>query len=227
MVVFDLDDTLFKEIDYVKSAYRAIAEAIGRAGEMHPDLALTILEESESTEKGLDDLAAVLWQHNPETQFKVPRMVEIYRTHVPDITLSAGATDVLDELKGTRTPIGLITDGRPGTQRAKIEALRLADYISPDNILISGEIGADKTQDTPFRLIMERNPDEKEFVYVGDNPAKDFHWPNAMGWLTVQLDDPDGINIHSQAIDVPDDFRAARHITRLAELIPMLQARGK
>lgn len=222
MVVFDLDDTLFKEIDYVKSAYRAIAGAIGRADEMHPELALTILEESESTEKGLDDLSAVLWQHNPDTQFKVPAMVEIYRTHVPDISLSPGAKELLDSLKEKNIAVGLITDGRPSTQRAKIEALRLTDYIAPDNILISGETGADKTQQTPFRMMMERNPAEQRFVYVGDNPAKDFRWPNALGWLTVQLDDPEGVNIHSQAIDVPADFRAARHIDRLADLLPLL-----
>ena len=71
-------------------------------------------------------------------------------------------------------------------------------------------------------MMMERNPAEHRFVYVGDNPAKDFRWPNALGWLTVQLDDPDGVNIHSQAIDVPADFHAARHIARVADLLPLL-----
>lgn len=218
MVVFDLDDTLFKEIGYVTSAYRAIADAIGNSGEMRPSEVFDILEEAENTQKGFDILAARLWQRNPATRFDVAAMLDIYRTHVPDLRLSPGAKEALDSLKSRGTAIGLITDGRSGTQRAKIEALHLADYIAPDNIIISGEIGADKTTPTPFRLIMERNRAETTFTYVGDNPAKDFRWPNALGWHTVQLDDPTGANIHSQAIDVPPDFRAASHIPTLADL---------
>ena len=36
------------------------------------------------------------------------------------------------------------------------------------------------------------------FVYVGDNAAKDFIAPNAMGWVTVQVKRPQ--RIHANAI---------------------------
>ncbi len=36
-----------------------------------------------------------------------------------------------------------------------------------------------------------------EYVYVGDNPKKDFIAPNSLGWLTIGLRD-DGRNIHKQ-----------------------------
>lgn len=222
MIVFDLDDTLFKEMSYVTSACRAIADAVGNSGEMRPADVFDMIEEAGSTSKGFDILAAHLWQQNPATEFTVPRLVEIYRTHVPDIRLSPGAKELLDTLKARGTAIGLITDGRSATQRAKIEALRLTDYIAPDNIIISAETGADKTTPTPFRLMMERNQGEKEFTYVGDNPSKDFRWPNALGWHTVQLDDPTGINIHSQAIEVAPEFRAQTHISTLHDLISRL-----
>ena len=115
--------------------------------------------------------------------------------------------------------LGLITDGRSNTQRAKIAALGLEKYFTPADIIISGETGQDKENQLPFRLMEERNPGETEFIYVGDNPAKDFRWPNRMGWETVQLDDINRENTHSQLIDVPAEYRAKRHITSLRQLL--------
>ena len=36
--------------------------------------------------------------------------------------------------------------------------------------------------------------DGDRFVYIGDNPAKDFVAPNAMGWLSIWVDRPGGIH---------------------------------
>ena len=101
--------------------------------------------------------------------------------------------------------MGMITDGRIQTQRLKIHALGLDKYIPEQNILISEATGADKHFSLPFDIMMRRNPGESRFVYVGDNPEKDFLWPNRLGWLTVMLLDTDGRNIHPQRI--PADSR--------------------
>lgn len=222
MIVFDLDDTLYKEIDFVKSATRAIAREIGHSGEMPESDALTILQESANTEKGLDNLAAELWIRRPDTQFTVPRMLEIYRTHQPDIHLPSGVAQMLELLNNNDVRLGLITDGRTLTQRAKIKALGIERYFAPENIIISEEIGAGKNSARPFRLIMERNVNEQKFTYVGDNPAKDFHWPNILGWKTAMLRDSTGQNIHSQLVGVTPDYRAAYAVDDFAELTSLL-----
>ena len=146
-------------------------------------------------------------------------MVNTYRTHTPDIKLDDATESVLAALRERGETLGLITDGRSNTQRAKIKALGLERFIEPRNILVSGETGFDKTHREPFDMIMMRNPAERRYVYVGDNSAKDFIWPNKLGWLTVQLDDADGVNIHPQNSDRPAAFLPQRHIGSLSQLL--------
>src|SRR3546814_16357346 len=50
------------------------------------------------------------------------------------------------------------------------------------------------------------------FTYVGDNPAKDFTAPSAMGWRTVQITRPGGVH-NAVGPGVPDLV-----ISRLDEL---------
>lgn len=222
MFVSDLDDTLFREIDYVRSGYRAIASEIEKAGLMSASEVVNFLESSVSSAKGFDDLAAQIWQKHPASPFTVERMVDIYRYHKPDIRLRPGAFVTLEKMRKSNIPMGIITDGRSVTQRAKIEALGLDKFISDNNIIISEEIGCDKTRHLPFRIMMERNPEEQSFLYLGDNPAKDFRWPNAMGWETVELIDERGTNVHSQDIDVPSSYRARHHIKSISHVLRYL-----
>lgn len=222
MIAFDLDDTLYKEIDYVKSGYRAIATEASRLGLITFDDAVTILEEAAGTAAGLDTLSAIISQNHRGCGFDVERMLHIYRYHAPQILLSADTCSMLDKVKESGEEMALISDGRSVTQRAKISALGLNRYFSRENIIISEETGADKTTPTPFKLIMERNSGADRFIYIGDNPAKDFHWPNVLGWDTVQLNDCKGVNIHSQQIAVPTEYAAGHSIDNISELLRFL-----
>ena len=57
------------------------------------------------------------------------------------------------------------------------------------------------------------------FVYVGDNPAKDFVVPNQRGWISVQVDRP--LRIHARAATAPGG--APQHvIASLADLPALL-----
>jgi len=222
MIVFDLDDTLFKEIEFVKSGYRAIGAALEAAGMMSAVEAVHLLDRCDTMARGFDELAARLVQKRRDTEFTAQWMVETYRHHSPDIKLSADAYETLAELRDAGVCMGLITDGRASTQRAKIAALGLDEFISPDNILISGETGFDKNSDFPFRRMMERNRFETRFAYLGDNPAKDFRWPNHLGWLTVQLRDSSGSNIHSQQVEVPADYHAMHQINNIRQILEFM-----
>lgn len=222
MIAFDLDDTLYKEIDYVKSGYQAIATEASRLGLIAFDDAVAILEEAAGTAAGLDELSAIVSQNHLGCGFDVARMLHIYRYHTPKISLSSATRNLLDRVKESGEDMALITDGRSATQRAKISALGLNRYFSPENIIISEETGADKTTPTPFELLMKRNPGAERFVYIGDNSAKDFRWPNALEWDTVQLNDCEGINIHSQQIAVAPEFAAKHSIDNISELSELL-----
>ncbi len=170
VVVFDLDDTLFQEMDFVRSAYRAIARIFGKEylpGMLH----------SGSPREAFDS-----------TGLPIDVLLEIYRNHVPDVRLPWMSLYLLASLKNAGHTLGLITDGREVTQRNKIAALGLDRYIAKDMIFISGVYGEGKITGKAMREIMERNPGER-YMYVGDNPEKDFVRANEYGWTTVGLID--------------------------------------
>lgn len=145
MIVFDLDDTLFPEIDYVHSGYRAIGRELERHGIMSENEAVGFLMASDNTARGFDDLSARIWLSHPGSRFDVKWMVDTYRYHTPDICLGKVTESTLAGLRDKGITLGIITDGRSATQRAKIKALGLDRFIHADNIVVSSEIGADKT----------------------------------------------------------------------------------
>jgi len=186
VVCFDLDDTLYKEIDFVESAYREIAES-----EKRPDLLPKMMG----------------WQKNGENVFLqfnkaigketlVSEYLKLYRSHYPTISLSDGVEDTLNELKHRGITLGLITDGRSISQWNKIKALGLDRWFDNENVIISEETNFEKTEEPNFRYFVKKYRGAR-YTYVGDNPKKDFFVPNRLGWKTVMLKD-NGRNIHRQ-----------------------------
>lgn len=190
-IAFDLDDTLYKEIDFVKSAYMHIAKHF--TGLAYPyDCYRTLLDAYLNKEDAFAKLNDFL-----QINYPVKRYLELYRFHYPDISLLPGTAETLDFLRQKGWQLGLITDGRSITQRNKILALDIEKYFDSDNTRISDETGYIKLSSHNFRYFMNRYPDCKEFVYVGDNTEKDFIWPKQLGWTTIGIRD-NGQNIHPQ-----------------------------
>lgn len=219
-VIFDLDDTLYKEHDYVASGCNAVAETL--AARYHQS-ALTlhqIINCQSDTSTGFDALISFL-RAKGNKAVSIAEILEIYRNHEPTLELPDDTKIVLQQLQSKPDiAIGLITDGRSAGQRAKIRSLGLDKIFPPQNIIISEEIGADKHTRVPFELIQQKLRKQfsiSQFVYVGDNPRKDFHWPNQLGWLTIQLLDPMRENI-KPPITVEGVFAAKTSINSLAEL---------
>ena len=200
VICFDLDDILYKEIDYLKSAYREIA---GYAAEhchgcsapvsvlAHKAYEVMLAAYREG-DNAFEALNRFLGLNLPASDY-----LYIYRNHKPKIALSEDVVRMLDTLKVKGVRMGLITDGRSVQQRNKIEALGLSRWMDDEDMVISEEFGSEKPALANYTYFMERYPECHDFTYVGDNLKKDFIAPNALGWLTVCLKD-DGRNIHKQ-----------------------------
>lgn len=210
VVCFDLDDTLYKEIDFVESAYREIA-----VSEKRPDL----LSKMMGWQKNGDN---VFLQFNKVIgkETLISEYLKLYRSHYPTISLSAGVEDTLNELKLRGITFGLITDGRSISQRNKIKALGLERWFDNENIIISEETNFEKTEEPNFRYFVKMYQGA-EFTYVGDNPKKDFIVPNRLGWKTVMLKD-DGRNIHKQEA-VPVENLPQITITGIEEILDFIK----
>lgn len=198
VVIFDLDDTLYYEIDYLRSAYKEIANAF--VDKTHvDDLLQQMLYQYNSGNNVFKYLLS-----NYSSNLEVSDLLEIYRNHKPDIALSKSRTDLLQTLSLWNIPIGLVTDGRTITQRSKIDALGLSQYIHSSNIIISEEFGSSKPSVANFEYFQTQY-NNKTFVYIGDNVSKDFLAPNQLGWKTICLKDM-GVNIHKQNFDHGKDY---------------------
>lgn len=201
-IVFDLDDTLYKELDFLKSGFHAVARHVASLTGIEAErLYLEMMAARQRGENAFDMLSA---RHFDVDNGFISKAVEIYRFHKPQITLEAGAGEVLEALTRQGLRLGLVTDGRSITQRNKIEALDITRYFAPENILISEETGVEKNSILPWQTLVRRYPNASHFIYVGDNPAKDFRMPRMLGWSTIGVRDRDGINIHPQIPPAPE-----------------------
>lgn len=215
VVVFDLDDTLFRERDFCRSGFRQIERMLveERGGEW-----LGVSKRLDSMLRRRMNYFSWLEELLGD-EMLMRRCVERYRSHLPTcLPMASGVGETLETLSDRGIVMGIVTDGRSVTQRRKIEALGLERYIRPEDIMISEETGYDKRSAENFRHIVRRWPEAREFIYVGDNAAKDFLMPNLLGWTTFRvLPHPD--NVHP-SYDQPDPFaRAANDLTDFKALL--------
>lgn len=200
VLVFDLDDTLYPERDFALSGFKA-AEAWARA-----ELGLGAGMAQEMTrlldEGHLGTLFPIaLKAHHPDhTPEHLARIVAIYRDHAPEIALFPDAEWALAHY-GTGGPLGLITDGTHSMQARKVEALGIAPRFK--EMIFTGALGG-RDFHKPHPLSYEKieavlGDGATRFVYVGDNPSKDFVVPNARGWVSVMVHRPEHARIHAKA----------------------------
>ena len=68
---------------------------------------------------------------------------------------------------------------------------------------------------------MDKYP-EASYVYIGDNPKKDFVGANEVGWNTICLLD-NGENVHKQEFDILEDrYLPDVRIKSLVELVEII-----
>lgn len=177
-VIFDLDDTLYPEKEYVRSGFKRISEHF-----KIPSLETELWQAFESGSKPIDEVFSAHGIMNLKDE-----ALHIYRFQRPDIHLFDGVAEMLERLHKSYK-LGIITDGRPEGQHAKIDVLSLEDKV--DKIIITDELGGieyRKPNTMAFILMQkELGIPFKKMVYVGDNPQKDFQGPESLGMWLVML----------------------------------------
>lgn len=195
--VFDLDDTLFLERDYVRSGFTAVGnwarENLGLEGLTAQ--ALSLFEQGSRCTIFDAALAKLGYPATPEL---IQKMVTIYRGHEPSIALLPDARRCLERLRAGGIRLGLITDGCLESQQNKISALGLRPIMHL--VICTAALGGpqfSKPHPLAFEL-MEREWQRPgpHFLYVGDNPAKDFTAPSQRGWHTVRCRRRHGLHYH-------------------------------
>lgn len=223
VVVFDLDDTLYKEIDFLNSGYRKVAELVEKRFHLTAnDVYYNLLSWYSHGENAFTKLNETYGLDAPIKEY-----LDIYRFHQPNISLSEDTIKTLTELKEAGVLMGIISDGREETQKNKIAALGLSEWVSLELIIINEEQKYFKPNHWSYDRMMLKSfekgiePDA-EFYYVGDNPEKDFLAPNLMGWKTICLKD-DGKNVHKQRFDLEKDYLPHNKVESISEIIALIK----
>lgn len=195
LVIFDLDDTLYKEIDFLKSAYKKIANFIdaGKAKDIYTFMMRVYHNRG-------DAFGEIIKKYQPNASKK--ELLDMYRNHFPDIRLDKSTEEFIRTLKKNGSKIGLITDGRSNTQRNKLKALGIEGIF--EEVLISEEFGSEKPDLKNFNYF-DLKYENYSKSYIADNFNKDFVSPNVLGWRTIGLLD-NGKNIHKQNEDLPQEY---------------------
>jgi putative hydrolase of the HAD superfamily len=202
-IVFDLDDTLYKEIDFVISGYNFISS------KLHLEIADEMLELYFQRQNVFENIIQK-YSLNIERSY----LLELYRNHYPSLEISKKNKDLLLNLKSLGFNIGLATDGRSISQRNKLKALDIEDIF--DLIIISEEIGSEKPNTKNFIPFQEFKTNE--YYYIGDNVNKDFYGPNLLGWKTICLNN-NGKNIEREKIPLNNHYLPHHQINFLEEII--------
>jgi putative hydrolase of the HAD superfamily len=190
-IVFDLDDTLYPEASYARGGLWAAGTWAARELGT-PDLTPTFLSLFDKGRRG-DVFDAALKQHGIAAGPSViDRLVDVYRTHTPDLALFEDAAWALTRY-GQLGSLGLLTDGYADVQKSKVAALGIAPRFR--HIVYTDALGgraAWKPSPAGFLAIEQAIPEANSFVYIGDNAKKDFVAPNARGWRTIRIIRPSG-----------------------------------
>lgn len=187
-VIFDLDDTLYSEKEYVRNGFAAAAQQM----QMILDGAQKLWN---AFQRGLPAIDTVLHQAGIVDEAVKRDCLAAYRSQALPLHLYDGAGELIEQLRKKNIKVGIITDGRPEGQWTKLRLLGLPEMV--DEIIVTDELGGPqfrKPNDIAFRLMQGRlGVPYEQMVYVGDNPQKDFAGPDSLGMQTVYFCNPDGL----------------------------------
>ena len=221
-VVFDLDDTLYDEIVYFRSGFTSVAQFLAELPEAPTNKFIfdclwkqfTAGDRTKTFNAALDELGI---SYNDDL---IQKLVEVYRNHIPKITLPDESGNILDQLTGKYT-LALLTDGFLPAQQLKVQALKIEKYFKC--IIYTEQLGRQfwKPSTAGFEKLMQNlNKKPENTVYVADNEAKDFIAPNKLAMTTIQIIRP--ARLHSSTSNAPDAATKYTH-HKITGLPPLLE----
>ncbi|MBA7639421.1 Pyrophosphatase PpaX [subsurface metagenome] len=222
-VVFDLDDTLYDEIEYCKSGFTAVAEFLANLPEAPAAERIfatfwkqfTAGNHTKTFDAALDELGM---DYDDKL---IDSAVKVYRNHVPKIALPQDSRDVLRQLS-TKYTLALLTDGFLPAQQLKVQALGIEKYFKC--VVYTEQLGRNCWKPSPAgfeKLMQTLNATPENMAYVADNEKKDFIAPNKLGFLTIQIIRSGRIHTESSG----ESGAAARYVIRQISQLPALLER--
>jgi carbamoyl-phosphate synthase large subunit len=223
-VLFDLDDTVYPEHQFVDGGFRAVARML--AGENGPAAEALVqrlwaLHAEYGRGRLFDRLLSE--QGRGDDRDLVLACVLTYRGHAPRLAPFEGVAELVEELRAIGIATGVVSDGLSAVQRRKLSALGSLGQLF-DVVVMTDELGPmyAKPSPVPFRIacrLLGVGPGRT--VYVANDPRKDFRGPREAGLRTIRFgtppDEGGGVDTASGLADDWDD--SATSVTELRRLL--------
>ncbi len=111
------------------------------------------------------------------------------------LSLASRTKSFIDDLKSSRIPMGIVTNGGSEAQWAKIRSVGLDDLV--DGVVVSGDLGIWKPDSKIFDLALAKiNASADSTLFIGDDPVADIRGALGVGmmaaWIRLGRDWPFG-----------------------------------
>ncbi|MFC6158849.1 HAD family hydrolase [Kribbella jiaozuonensis] len=200
-VIFDLDDTLFDHTGSAQQAVRGWVTGLGIAPTdeliaqwfviedgVYPRYLAGELTHHEQRRERLRAFLPVLGLSVPVTDAELDQVFDGYLTQYKSSwTAFPDARPALEVARGNGLRIGVLTNGNPVQQNAKLAAIGLADLI--DVVRTSEELGVSKPDPLTYLSTCEAlGVEPGETLMIGDNLELDVLGARAAGLAARHLD---------------------------------------
>lgn len=223
-VLFDLDNTLYPEEEFVTGGFRAVAEFLAKYKNGDADTLqkrMLHLLHAQGRRRVFNTLLAEL---NLDSPVWLRTLVLLYRSHRPAVQLFPGVEVALAGLKARGLRLGLVTDGAASVQRRKIAALDLDRHM--DVIVCTDELGAGcaKPSTVPFEVALTLlGVASNQAAYLADDTSKDFAGPNRLGIQSVQVGRTGLIGVRREPVPADPVFHPEIQAESLIEALRILK----
>ena len=123
IIAFDLDDTLYEEITYVKSSFKAVSKYLNSKYGLSENLVYAEMLSILDADGRGNVFNKLLIHFGVFTKAEVKKCLSVYRNSIPEIFLPQTSIDCLNRLADF--PKYLVTDGNKMVQSNKIKSLKL------------------------------------------------------------------------------------------------------
>jgi len=188
-VIFDLDDTLYPQIQHVHSGFAAVATYVDRRFNVPAKDAYAALRFASETGARGSEFQRLCQVYGLDETIVVD-LVREYQAHRPQLWLTHGALKAITTFRESGWQTALLTNGDPAVQAEKVRALRLPGLI--DHVVYANDHApAGKPAPEPFVEVLRRlQLPAHEAVMVGDNPVNDIDGARAVGIRTIFIARP-------------------------------------
>lgn len=222
VIVFDLDDTLYNEIDYVKSGFIEVSKYFAHKHTLDESSFYKLLMENLELHGRGKVFDSTLSYFKILNKANIKKCISIYRMHLPKIKLPKESRSIINYYKAFNIPLYVVTDGNKLVQYNKIKGLNIEEDFN--KVFITHRYGVKNAKPSPYcfmKIAQREKVYHSDIVYIGDNINKDFVALKPMGFRTIRV-----INGMFKDLELSKEYHAEIDVNSLSEIQNILKIKG-